>query len=377
MSKRVFCMQKSTSFDKARHWLLESGIQGENGAFSAWFDKGTAKHSFEYSEITGYGITALVYLSRVSEEKAALEKASKAMAWLEERAIVEGGVLTRNYRDWENGNEKFSFEGGNMLAFDTGMVLNGLVALYDETKDEKSLELAKCSAGFLLDRMFDGRKMHAVYSSREGKVEKAGDRWSTQPGSYHAKVAIGLLGLAGMTGEKKYEEAAVSLCDFALTKQAAEGRFVTNDTNNSTHLHPHCYSCEGLLFAGKKLSREDYVRAAEKAVEWAFDNQAEDGGVKPFFDGSWNENQRSDVLAQVLRLASALKSMNLLQKVSSEKVAELEKRLLCFQDESGGFLYGKELEGQERNCVNAWCTMFAMQALSWKNRSRVMLEELI
>lgn len=370
-------MQENTSFDKARQWILKSEIQGENGAFSAWFDKDKRKNSFEYSEITGYGITSLVFINQISKEEKALAKAKKAMAWLEEKAIVDGGVLTRNYRDWEQGNENFSFESGNILAFDTGMVLNGLINLYNKTKDEKALELAKKTAKFLLDNMFDNKKMHAMFNNKEKKVIEAGDRWSTQPGSYHAKISIGLLGLSEITGEKKFEEAAIALCEYALTKQTEEGRFVTNDVNESTHLHPHCYSGEGLLFVGKKLGKEEYVNAVEKAIEWAFENQTEDGGIRAFFNENWNENQRSDVLAQVLRLAAALKSIGLLEKVSDEKILALEKRLLELQDDSGGFLYGKELEGQERNCVNAWCTMFALQALAWKNGEKIDLQETI
>ena len=371
-------MQENSHFNKARHWILDSKIQEENGAFSAWFDKDKGTNSFEYSEITGYGLTTLVFLNDILEETKTIENAGKAMAWLEEKAMTkEGGILTRNYREGEERNEKFSFESGNVLAFDTGMVLNGLVNIYNQTKDEKALNLAKRVAEFLLEKMFDNKKMHAIYNSKEEKVFEAGDKWSTQPGSYHAKISIGLLGLAEITGKKRFEEAAIALCDFAITKQTEEGRFVTNDTNDSTHLHPHCYSCEGLLFMGKKLDKEEYVKAVEKGITWAFENQAADGGINPFFDGNWNDNQRSDVLAQVLRIGTALKTEGLLNTVSNEQFSRLETRLLEMQDESGGFLYGKELDGQERNCINAWCTMFALQAIAWHKGETIDLQRLV
>ncbi len=81
------------------------------------------------------------------------------------------------------------------------------------------------------------------------------------------------------------------------------------------------------------------------------------------FNGKWNKSQRSDVLAQVLRLASILKSKGRLETVPVEKLDILERRLLLFQRNDGGFLYGKDLDLVESNCVNAWSTMIALQAV--------------
>ena len=166
-----------------------------------------------------------------------------------------------------------------------------------------------------------------------------------------------------MAKEKKFAEVAGLLCRHALTLQQPDGRFVTNQGNGSTHLHPHLYSAEGLLFAGEKMREKRFIDAAERAVSWAFENQAENGGLNAFFSGKWNQSQRSDVLAQLLRLALALKAKGRLEGVANENISRLGERLLQFQHKSGGFLYGKDLDLKERNCVNAWCTMFALQAL--------------
>jgi len=362
----------------AREWLLSSGIQESNGAISAWHDLGNGKNSFEYSEITGYGITTFVFLNSVKKSSALFEKAEKAAEWLGSRAITkEGAVLARNYRLWEQADKGFSFEGGNCFAFDAGMVLNGLVNKYNADKNPETLRMAVEVGNFLAEKMMDGGKMHAVYSAKTGKVAEEGSKWSSQPGSYHAKVSIGLLGLSKITGEKKFYKAARELCEFALKKQQPEGNFETNSFDKSTHMHPHCYSAEGLLFAGKFLKEERFVDAAEKATAWAMANQRENGGINAFFCGKWNQSQRSDVLAQVLRLASALKAMGRLEDVSKESLSRLRNRLMGFQHESGGFLYGKELDLAERNCVNAWCTMFALQALHWHEEGQMNFETLI
>ncbi len=375
-------MQEKNSFDKAKEWILDSGIQESNGAICAWHDLDKDKNSFEYSEITGYGITAFVFLDSVKKDERVFEKvgkldeglfekAEKARKWLETKAITKkGAVLARNYRKWEQANENFSFHGGNCFAFDAGMVLNGLVNQYNAVKKKEILDLALKIGGFLAETMMESGKMNAVYNANTGKVLGQEDKWSAQPGSYHAKVAIGLFGLKKITGEQKFENAARELCEFALEKQLPEGNFETNSISKSTHLHPHCYSAEGLLFAGKFLKEDRFVDAAEKATAWAMANQQENGGINAFYNGKWNQSQRSDVLAQVLRLASALKAMGKLKEVPEEKLSRLRERILEFQHESGGFLYGTELDLLKKNCVNAWCTMFALQALQWHNISK-------
>ena len=368
--KAIF-MQENDSFDKAMEWILDSGIQESNGAICAWHDLDKEKNSFEYSEITGYGITTFVFLDAV-KKKELFEKAEDARKWLEEKAVTkDGAVLARNYREWEQANENFSFQGGNCFAFDAGMVLNGLVNQYNAVKKKEILDLALKIGNFLVEKMIENKKSHAVYNSNTGKVLGQENKWSAQPGSYHAKVAIGLLGLERITGEKKFEKAARELCEFALEKQQPEGNFETNSISKSTHLHPHCYSAEGLLFAGKFLKEDKFVDAAEKATAWAMENQQENGGINAFYNGKWNQSQRSDVLAQVLRLATALKAMGRLESVSAESLSKLRKRLLEFQHESGGFLYGTELDLSKKNCVNAWCTMFALQALYWANAKEI------
>ncbi len=358
------------SFEKASSWIADSGIQNKEGAFHAWLDLKKGKNSFEYSEITGYGISTLAFLNSVKNNPGLVGKACRASEWLWKNAVTqEGAVLARNYLPWENPDPRFSFEGENCFSFDAGMVLNGLMNLYRQEKNEKTLKSGSRIGNYLLERIENG-KMAAVYNLKTGNVLDNEEKWSWQPGSYHAKASIGLIKLATEKGEK-FREAGLSLCDYAIKRQRQSGRFVTNSGNGSTHLHPHCYSAEGLLFAGLSQEEAGYIDAAEKAVAWAFENQVENGGINAFFDGSWNQSQRSDVLAQSLRLAAALKANERLQSLEPEKLESLEKRLLGFQHESGGFLYGTETEMSSRPCVNAWCTMFALQSLHWFNAGEI------
>jgi len=363
-------MQIDENIASAVNWLLHSGIRAESGAFNAWFDLDEKSYPFAYSEITGYAMTAFVFFNGFEQQKGLIERAEKAAKWLQHDAITkEGAVRTRQYYDANQADESFSFESGNVFAFDCGMILNGFVNLFNETKKKEYLKSAEKIAGFLDEKMF-GDEMHAVYNLKSKRFLDNAAKWGWQPGSYHAKAAIGLLDAAAATGNDDLTGKAMQLCENAIELQHKSGRFITNKSDNSTHLHPHCYSAEGLLYAGIKLKEEKFVGAAEKATEWALLNQASDGGVNAFFDGKWNRSQRSDVLAQVLRLAAALKNIGRLQGIADEKIGALRKSLLSFQnmkagEQQGGFFYGQELDGGNKNCLNSWCTMFAAQALQW------------
>ncbi|MBN2067707.1 MAG: hypothetical protein JW744_04525 [Candidatus Diapherotrites archaeon] len=354
----------------AQNWLLHSGIQAKSGAFNSWLDLDSETYPFAYSEITGYALTTLVFLN--GEGKGShIESASSAAKWLEEEAVTkEGAVKARQYHDANQADKRFSFKEGNIFSFDCGMVMKGFLSFYNQTGKKSYLAAAKRIASFLDEKMGRKGEMHAVYNLNSRKFLDSSSKWSWQPGAYHAKNAIAYIQLSEATGDKSLLETAKNLCESALKMQEPSGRFVTSAKDKSTHLHPHCYAAEGLLYAGTKLGEKRFVEAAKKAAEWAISNQAKNGGINPFFDGSWNSNQRSDVIAQVLRLYSALNSTGNIEKKYSANAKLLEERLVSFQNlqegqQQGGFFYGKELDGNPRNSLNSWCTMFALQALSW------------
>ena len=61
--------------------------------------------------------------------------------------------------------------------------------------------------------------------------------------------------------------------------------------------------------------------------------------------------------------------MGILENKYKNNMARLFNRLKTFQSKdktkqrNGGFSYGFELDGKRKKDVNAWCTMFALQAI--------------
>lgn len=359
--------------EAARAWTLDSGIQVRdpkshvNGAFNAWYDQESKRFQYVYPEITGYGMTTLLYLDTLKADKRLLEKAKAAGDWAIRRAIdPTGGIRPRDHYDRQERSLVFSFERHLVVSFDSGMVLFGLTNVYEATGLKAYLNAAKRVGDFMADKaQKDDGSLYACYNpSKRLWIDKP-DKWSTQSGSYHAKLALGLLHLGRLTGVKKYADAAVAICDWSLKQQLPSGRFISWRSDGATHQHPHLYSAEGMIWAGLELKRADYVESAVRAVQWTLSEQDSDGGFPCAVGdrGLRNPHQRSDTLAQCLRLASIFRGRGLAPKTWERKLEKLEKRLLSFQDKKGGFVYGEEMNGERRSHLNFWCTAFALQAL--------------
>lgn len=359
-----------------KEWLLNSGIQDTGGGFYSWYDPVKKDYGYLYSEITGYGISTLLFLNSLEKDAVLLERAKYAGSWLIEKALDDsGGFKTRKY-NIGSGDEAYSFENGLIYAFDCGMILCGLMNLWETTGVELYLNSATRLGDFLVEKMQrpDGGFFAYYITSQQRGVDE-GHKWSTQTGGYHCKLSLGLIKLGMATGVDKYLDSAEKICLKAIS-YFKNGRFVTNKKDDSTHLHPHCYTAEGLLYAGYKLNRKRFLDYATQATEWALTLQEADGGIPFLFysDGRPAQFQRTDILSQVLRLGLLLRGMNLLDKNYRDKLGRLAARLYEFQNRNeivhqGGFSFGYDFDGRKIEHINAWCTMFAIQALSFYENS--------
>lgn len=359
-------------FDKLVEWFLNSGIQnkGNYGGFNAWYDMDSRSFPYVYSEITGYGITALLYLNDLNADDRLILKAKSAADWILNYAMIDcGGILTRNYLDYNINDPRYSFDSKIIYAFDTGMVLFGLVKLYKINGEKKYLEVIRKIGNFLLTLQRKDGLFEPIYDAKTSKFVNMNEKWSTQSGSFHAKLSLGLLEAYDVLNDIRFKDAAQRLCDAVLRFQKPEGRFVSFEDMGSTHMHPHSYTCEGLYFAGKKLKNEKYLKATLKGTLWALHNQLETGGMPCLYsEAQKNINERSDTLAQVLRMAIYFTNEGIdFMKEYRLKINFLTSRLLEFQnkeiEQSGGFFYGYSEDGKKLNHINSWCSMFALESL--------------
>ncbi len=364
-------------------WILHSGIQNNssdpthNGAINAWFDLENGTYPYMYSEITGYGLSCFAYLARQQPQQLAMlhERARIAHQWLKEIALHNsGGVRTRKY--YQNSatyDQHFDFSADTLYVFDTAMVLNGLMACFQVFNDHSFLDTAHILARFLCSSQKSNGSMYAYYDAIKQDWFDHTEKWSTQSGAYHAKALIGLSDYARVRNDGELYASLDKLVAYSLNFQQPSGAFVSFKDRDHVELHPHSYTAEGLLYYAQARERTELLPTILKAVQWSMSHQSEDGGVPAsVINGVPSQLQRMDVIAQTLRLSSALESLGY-SVASPHKIDHLEQRLCSAYHHSmnsGGFFYS--IDGVLPNKhINAWVTFFALQALMYRESFKI------
>jgi len=374
VDKNGISMEKiDDSIELAKNWVLYSGIQNYgkrclvNGAFNSWYDVDNKIYPYVYSEVSGYGISFYLYLESMREDNELLERAILSADWIHNYALI-ADTFDVMFRFYYHEND---FWPRNSYSFDNAIILNGLVLLFNKTKNEKYLDISTKIAKRLIDVMqHDNGSFYSYYSLDDGIKLMSPDSWSKYPGSYHAKNAIALLKLFEITGDSFFKNSATKVCDWSLKQQQNDGRFVSVKTDESTILHPHCYSLEGLFYAGAIMDNDDYLQSVIKGIDWIIKSQLDTGGISStYVQGKFLPTERCDALAQSIRLIILALNRGLIGEEYIESVLKMGKRLLQFQcrkpglAQRGGFYYMINGDNIEYNNINSWATMFSVQAL--------------
>jgi mannose/cellobiose epimerase-like protein (N-acyl-D-glucosamine 2-epimerase family) len=345
-----------------KDWLLNSGIQSEDGGFYAWQDMEDKSHSYLYSEITGYAITTMCFLYGITKDAACLNSARRAAQWIMQDALdPSGGVLTRKYV--KNAVEHYSFDRGNIYSFDCAMVAFGMLKLYKATGDIAYLNCAEKIISFLNEKMLKNNGLYyPVFDAKSGTPKEDSDKWSTQSGSFHCKLALCLCDMGEIKSDPSFNIKAKRLIDASMDCFYTKGRFVTDASGGTSHLHPYSYTLEGMLYYAHKTKDDSCKDIIEKAFGWIAGLQDKDGGfpTQVFGDGKPEiACQRADIQAQILRLSYFTKS-GIDREMLLERVLKMQN---VSRDPKGGFLFGTDKDGSLKEHSNAWCSMFALQAL--------------
>jgi hypothetical protein len=361
-------------------WLLYSDITiktgPDRGAMYGWKNLNPTSYPFIYNEIVGYSITAFSWIYSELGQVAALDAAKAASHWIIENIKRYGNLLPVGRKEVSSFSQKGDLS--NLIyAFDNGMIMIGLLNLHKLTEDPRFLNYAEAIAKAIIERFYEGSRMRAVvYRNLKPMVSNQDKeiKWSMIPGAYHAKLALGLLELADLTGEDLYRKVSCSICNSLKTWQRPDGRFITNPDTAITYLHPHLYACEGLIFSGLKDRKRDYLTMGLNGLKWAIKTMLSNGGVLPRSTLEKKVDQ-SDCISQLLRLLilcrhQLVEEIDCLEQSLLDKVIEkLQLRLLDFCIPSGCDKGAMKYRIRMASACS-WCTMFSMQALGLWNRRR-------
>ena len=326
-------------------WLLNSGIQEPSGGVARYYRADLGRNLPVSVEITGYAVSAYVYLHAVTGDEAFLE-----------RALRTARFLTRVA--WDEASETLPFELDPpefTYFFDCGIVVRGLLAAWRATGDAECLETATAMGRRMgLDFLAGDGSFHPILRL-PSKCPQARDalRWSQDEGCYQLKSAMAWWDLAGATGESVFGD----LYGHALTRALANAPdFLPGHKDRQRvmdRLHPFLYFLEGLLPAASD------ARCAAALAEGI-------GRTERYLDDLAPEFARSDVYAQLLRIRLFADWAG--AAPLDRGAAEFEAcRLAEFQAPGGGFYFGRR-DGAFLPHVNPVSAVFALQALEmWRS----------
>ena len=361
------------------NWLEKSGIQNSqnkknqlSGSVNAWYDPQKKKYSFVYSEINGYFMTMMVFLYKRTGEKKYLDRGLEAAKWLISNAQEKNGGFRCLFLIDKNSSHAHKKD--QIYSFDNGVIINGLVSLYKETKKSFLIKSAEKCGNWIINYCIDNNSLvKPVYEIEQNKFFESDKEWSTTSGSYHTKISIGLANLYSIVKKNKYLEAAKKICNSSIKFQKKNGRFLSFPFKGGTIAHPHCYSAEGLWVLGAYLKNKKYLNSSEKATKWIMSKQNSSGRIpRLFLINTSIYHERIDAIAQTIRLIF-LSTFNKDKKkllVSEDKLKKLLKIMLKYQNLNtnnpkikGSFSWGKKSDGVILKHSNSWVTFFAIQAL--------------
>jgi hypothetical protein len=335
---------------RGARWFTRSGIQEPSGGVARYYRSDLQSNHHISTEITGYAVSALLFLDRPREATAAARFLTR-QAW------------TGNGMPFEIDPRCFTY------FFDCGIIARGLLAAWRATGEAEYLKGASAL----------GEAMLADFASPDGKyhpILKLPDkqptpqdplRWSQCPGCYQLKSGLAWWELFEVTGKVQFREAYDGLLDNALCGYGAFLPGHPDPLKVVDRIHAFLYFLEGLLpkaaETGTNLGELCRVALCEGIRQTACHLEKTAG-----------EFERSDVYAQLLRIRLFADGMGIvpLDQVAAEREA---CTLVGFQATSedpridGGFYFGRK--------GNAWLpfinpvsTAFAIQALAlWERHT--------
>ena len=338
-------------------WLLDSAVLlpdgPQRGGVAGWLDA-DGRPEFVYLEITGYYLTALAWLAEGaagSRDGATqiLDRGRAALDWMR-AATADGGVpptrlyLSPGHDDWRN---------RAVFSFDLAMAVRGAACFGAVDPAGDATSLVRDLVARLNEVSPDTGPLasHALLDPEGGDLP---GRWSTRPGPHHIKAAAAILGLPPGV----LDPGLVAACHATVAHWAD----AMTTSWPCSELHPLLYGLEGLLML-EPPARERILDLAEPIYGRLLALQAPDGSLPDTLAAS--SGVRADVLAQALRAGELLRGAGRLQGHEwSARLDGLAEALLAHVRPDGGVLFSLD-----QQVSNAWCAMFAHQALTLHARA--------
>ena len=339
--------------ERAGRWLLRSGIQEPCGGVARYYRTDLQRNLPLSTEITGYAVGTLLYLSTATTQQE-----------YDVQALAAARFLTRHA--WTGQSMPFEIEPErDRLAyfFDCGIILSSLLAAWRATREREFFDVAKALGIAMATDFASSEGDYHPVLKLPGKepVERDSTRWSRSAGCYQLKAAMGFCTLAEETSDPRFREPYDRLLESALRSYSSFLPGHPDPSKVVDRLHAFVYFLEGLL-----------PRAGEKRCAAALCDGIRK--VAHYLGETASEFERADVYAQLLRIrifADWVGAAPLDRHAAEHEAAMLAGFQADSDDprEDGGFYFGRRA-GEWLPYVNPVSTAFGLQALAlWEHHS--------
>lgn len=329
--------------EDAGQWLLTSGIREANGGFARYHYSDRKQNAKVSTEITGYVISALVYLHHLTKDPRYLDAAMGSAAFLRDQAW-SAKDNTMPFEIPEEGEQAYAY------FFDLGIIVRGLLTAWRASGDASFLEKAK-EIG--LSMAYDFMAEEAVHPILKLPEKEPVDydllRWSKSPGCYQLKAALAWRDLGDATGQPALRQPYERMLEYSLATHEAFLPGHPDRLKVMDRLHAYSYFLEALLPVADRPACREALRTGIDRVSFLLRD------IAPEF-------ARSDVYAQLLRVrlfADRLGFVPLHCELAAEEAAAIQ----TFAREDGGFWFGRR-NGVFLPFINPVSTTFCLQALA-------------
>jgi len=321
-----------TFLERAGEWYLNSGIQDANGGIARFYRAAEGKNADLSTEITAYGVSALLELYQRLDDERYLAAALRAGDYLIHTA-------------WSGEHRTFPFETGAgvpQLAyfFDLGIIARALLRLARVSGEAQYQRYAHLAAEAMARDFRAEEGYHPILRLPDKTPVPHELWWSRRPGCFHLKAALAFheLGL-----QAEYERQL----EYSLRCWREVIDLETDRPRVMDRLHALSYFLEGLM---PVADRPECAAALGEGIAWGTQLLEE---LAPEFE-------RSDVHAQLLRVRIFAGTA---ERAGFDAVQ-------AFQNNSGdlrlagGYAFGRR-QGVDLPFANPVSTAFCLQAAAW------------
>ena len=265
--------------DKAIEWLLyQQKIQPDHGVASrVGFKYGLVSQETSYPEVTGYIITTFCDYYEIFKDEKVLKAARLA-------ADFELGL---QYPDGSFPGSVVGRSSGSSV-FNSAQIVNGLVRIYEITKDKKYLNSANRATEWI-----------ASVQDEDGSWTK----WNYlgMKRVYDSKVDQSLLDVDRVLKTDKYRKVTKRNFDFIAANQLANGWFNncdnSKDKNDTPLTHTIGYTIEGLMSCYLMNSDKSVLEIAKKTADVLLEKfEKEPHLFAGRYDKSWKVASKSSCM---------------------------------------------------------------------------------